>query len=348
MKYSKVSQQQVSFTGDRSIAETLLETLGQRPDFEAPAKRRRSRKGQVVVAVIMLVAIAVVSYAFLRPGQDFLPAAGDPVAFLEVVRGSVWSGSQLHDSASTMPAAVSSGASGLLTLSAGQPIHAGAVLTTASLGDGVAGRAAFRLAGGQSMRLDADTQVRVTSERGLELQRGAIYIDSNAGASVEVRTTLGVVRDIGTQFEVRLEGSSPDVADLRVRVREGSIVLETGGESHHAVVGEELSLTADGALSRATSSIYGPHWDWVLDTAQTPAVAGQTLNDFLGWVSREGGWNVRYADPAIADVAAEAVLHGDIQNLSLSQAASMALDSSNLAYRVEGGDFIVGPKSAAE
>ncbi len=344
MKYTKVSQQQVSFTGDRSIAETLLETLGQRPDFAAPAVRRRSRKGQFAAAITMLLAIVMVSYLFLRPGQDFLPVAGDPVAMLEVVRGSVWSSPQPYDATSTTLAANDSGSS-LLTLSAGQPIHAGTVLTTVAQATGDApGRAALRLAGGQSLRLDIDSQVRVDSDLGIELQRGAIYIDSNGGASVEVRTSLGVVRDIGTQFEVRLEEGSPDGPAVRVRVREGSVVLETGHASHHAALGEELSFDSGGSLSRTTSAIHGSHWDWVLDTATTPSVAGLSLDDFLGWVSREGGWHVRYADSDIAEAAAETMLHGDVENLSVTEAVSMALDSSNLEYRLEDGDLVVGPK----
>ncbi len=332
------------FTEKRSVAETLLdtinETLGQtggRPSFSKSPARRRGRLGQIAAGAGMLAGLAVLGFAFLRPAADRLPAAGDPVAFLEIARGQV-----------ELAGAGRTGASSrLLTLAGGEPVYAGTVIETAAQGrtraGGEAGRAAIRLAGGQSMRLDGSSRVRFASSSDLVLERGAVYVDSAGGANVEVRTTLGVVRDIGTQFEVRLLDETAEPS-LRVRVREGSVMLEHGGDSHHALAGEELSARGDGRVERGKASIFGPHWQWVLDTAPTPEVAGRPLADFLDWVSREGGWTVRFADAETAQIASSTMLHGDVRNLGVAEASSMVLHGSGLDYRLEDGVFVVEPR----
>ena len=78
-------------------------------------------------------------------------------------------------------------------------------------GDGVdttsGGLAALRLAGGASVRVDRGTRLRLLSDDTLALDEGTIYVDSgdSRGArSLEVRTAVGIARDIGTRFEVRL------------------------------------------------------------------------------------------------------------------------------------------------
>ena len=329
----KYVHQDTRFTDRRSVTETILETLtqsGVRPPFSAPKESRRARFGQIAGAFAMLLGLGALG--FLRPMIDSSPTAGDPVAFLEVSRGSVG-----------LLAESRSGSSRLLTLAAGEPIHAGTVIET---GASSTGRAAFRLAGGPSMRLDTGSRVRFASSSQVGLERGAVYVDSAAGASVEVRTALGVVRDIGTQFEVRLSGGSDADAPLRVRVREGSVILEHDGESHHAAAGEELSMQEDGTLKRGTSPIYGPDWDWVLDAATAPDIAGQPLQVFLDWASREGGWTVRFADEETAELASTTLLHGDIRELTLDEASSMVMSGSGLGYRLEDGKLFVGPADA--
>lgn len=340
-KYSQYSIRSTQLSGRRSVAESLLESLnetlsqtGLRPTLTESATGGKARLRRIAGGMAMLLGLAALGFAVLRSG-DFSPAPGDPVATLEIVQGSV----------GVLPASARQGTAGLLTLAAGQPIHAGTVIETASTGRTAPGRAAVRLASGQSMRLDTDTRVRLDSSSGVVLERGAVYVDSAARASVEIRTTLGMVRDIGTQFEVRLlAGPDGEEPSLRVRVREGSIVLEREGETHHATIGEELSVDRDGALNRGTVPVHGPQWDWVLEAAPAPDIANQPLEAFLDWVGREGGWDVRYADEETATMAQATILHGDIRDLTLSEASTMVLGSSGLAYRVEHGTFVVEPK----
>ncbi len=357
MKYSKQDSQ---LTGNhsiekRSVAETLLETinetLGQgvlRPGFSKQAGSQRGRRRQLAGALAMLAGLTALGVIFLWPAGDRLPAAGEPVAFLEIARGQA-----------EMFASGGRGAgSSMLMLSGGEPIPAGAVIETgnasgvapaghggdtpaADNGSAAAGRAAVRLAGGQSMRLDSGSRVRFATGSSVTLERGAVYVDSNGGDNVEVRTAMGVVRDIGTRFEVRI---LDDARSLQVRVREGSVELEQAGETHLVVAGEELQAHVDGRVERNASSICGPQWAWALEAAPVPSVAGRPLQDFLDWASKEACWTVRFVDRATADVAASTILHGDVKDLTLTEAASMVLHGSGLDYRLEDGAFIVGPR----
>ncbi len=337
----KYTHQDTQYTGRRSVAETLLETINETlgqgdlaPILNGRHAGRRRRFGRFAAALVifaMLAGTVTLGYAMLPPETEALASDAEPVAFLALSRGSV-----------TMLGAGAKQAAHRL-VRPGTPLHPGAVIDT-GVGES-AGRTAVRLAGGQSVRLDAGSRVRFESSSSMTLERGAVYFDSRSGAGVEVRTALGVVRDIGTQFEVRL---LPDVSPvLRVRVREGSVMLEQAGASHRAVAGEQLRVDASGTIERDTTPIHGPRWDWVLDTAPTPEIAGKPLARFLDWAAREGGWELRFADDETARIAAATVLHGDVQNLSVTEASSIVLQGSGLGYHLEGGAFVVEPRSAA-
>ena len=123
-----------------------------------------------------------------------------------------------------------------VVLETGAELAIGAEITTAA-GDPERVWVALRLAGTQSVRLHAGSRLRLVDGSVLDLLEGAVYVDSALkGQALQIRTPLGNVREIGTQFEVRLDD---DLAALRVRVREGQVELSRGGELHSAVAGEE-------------------------------------------------------------------------------------------------------------
>ena len=215
----------------------------------------------------------------------------------------------------------------------GESVRAGARIDT---GDG---RGALVLASGVSLRLDTGTELRLRSASVLELVRGAVYVDSAGATSVEVRTSFGVVRDVGTQFEVRrLDGGD---AALRVRVREGAVTLARGGETHEGRAGTELQVTADGTVTRGDVAAHGEAWGWILATAPPFEAEGRTLDEFLGWLRREGGWTLRYADDELAVHAAGVTLSGDTVGLTPLEAAQLWLPASGLVYRLEDGILVV-------
>jgi len=213
----------------------------------------------------------------------------------------------------------------------GDVIPVGSVLTTAS-----DSRLALSMPTGPSVRLDSASHLRVVSGSVLDLESGAVYVDSGAGVpagTLLIRTPLGEVRDVGTQFEVRL-GTD---ASLRLRVREGAATLD-GAMGHLSVAaGEELKVAHDGAVSRRASPRHGPGWDWIAGVTPLMQVEGRPLREFLQWVARERGWTLSFADEMTEARASAILLNGSIDGLTLDQALTAVLETSTLTHRVEDG-----------
>lgn len=224
----------------------------------------------------------------------------------------------------------------------GDALRGGSEIDTGSGSDGP-GRLALRMAGGASVRLDADTRVRLASVREVELDRGAVYVDtgpkSRRGEEVAVRTPAGLFVGLGTQFEVRADDSA---AGTRLRVREGKVRLEGDGGPVLTGAGRELVVRGDGTtLAGGAIAISGPEWDWVLAAAPTIEIEGVKIRRFLDWIGRETGWRVELADEETASLADSVVLHGSIAGLTPVEATSVVLSSAGLGRRVSDGTLVV-------
>jgi len=224
----------------------------------------------------------------------------------------------------------------------GQPVPAGTVITTGGATE-PEGRASLRLATGATVRLDAESRLRLVSASVLQLDRGTVYVDTGSperpGAALEVRTTLGVARDVGTQFLVRLVGAEAEA--LAVRVREGVVAVERGGQAFRAGAGRELVLHRDGRVERRPAAGHGPAWEWTMAAAPAFELEGRTLAELLAWVSRETGWRLLYEDPELAAAAEGIVLHGSLGELRPDQAPFALLPSAGLEGELRGGVLVV-------
>jgi ferric-dicitrate binding protein FerR (iron transport regulator) len=218
-----------------------------------------------------------------------------------------------------------------LRLSSGSSIRAEDVIET-----DVNSRAALRATNGSSVRLDRGSRIRVIAPALIELIEGAAYIATSEGSrGFEVRTAIGTVHDVGTQFEIRLGETS-----LRVRVRTGAVEIRR----HESVVsthaGSETTVTSNGVDTRRVPT-YGPEWDWTAGLAPPFEIEGRSLQAFLDHVAREESWTLRYANPALADMASRIVLHGSVEGLRAEDALGVALATSGLQYRLRGGELFV-------
>ncbi len=294
----------------------------------AAGEERRHRLYWLVPAALAASLLLALAIGRWWMGGE-APLAADPIATADAVRGSAW---------------VEPGPGGGATrfeLAAGERLLPGTALATA--GGGSAGRVALRLAGGQAVRLDSDSRLRLVSSARLELDSGAVYVDSGApstgGGALEVVTALGRVLEVGTQFEVRVGGGADGA--LRVRVREGAVSVVVGSGSHPVVAGEELRLSRDGTVARATVEPHGPAWAWTLAAAPGLDIEGLALSAFLEWASRETGWRVRYADEALAGSLAAIRLHGTIEGLRPDEAVGVVLAGAGFDHRVEEGMLLV-------
>lgn len=328
----------------------LLRLAGPRPEVPAEraarvharvhdqwrlATRSRRRRRWLFAFGGALAAAAALAALFLLPLNG--PGAGEPPANapapVEVARVETLSGAAYETAATT--------ALGPLDpmLAEGRILWSGRAVETG--GDG---RAALRLGDGTSIRLDRDSRLRLAGAGIFELERGAVYVDSGGElrggrAAVEIHTNFGVVRDVGTQFEVRTRQDG-----LRVRVREGLVNVGRQDDSWEARAGGELRLAGDGSIARAEIPIFGPTWSWVLEIAPPFDLEGSTLDEFLAWAQRETGWQVRFEGGSTAASAGAIVLHGAVEDLPPDQAIDVVLPTCGLAYRLQDGSLWIRPE----
>jgi len=230
------------------------------------------------------------------------------------------------------------------TVGPGQALFIGETLATSANG-----RLALALAGGVSVRLDQDTQVRLLGPARISVSRGALYVDSGAATDSHrpgllVETPAGAVHHLGTQYEARVVGSS----EVRIAVREGRVELDTStGAMHRAAAGEQMTISAAGAVVRSAISPYDEHWQWVAATAPVFNIDGHSLAEFLAWVARELGRDVVYADAATQAEAARVMLSGSISGLNPDQALAAVLPTTPLRSELRNGQLFVSLSEAS-
>jgi ferric-dicitrate binding protein FerR (iron transport regulator) len=327
---------------DRDPIAHLLELSGSRP-LPAPERTRRARlavreawqrqcrsrerRRRGVQAVAGLAGAAAVFAAVSVWRSPTTPVQSPPrvVGQVEIVHGRL---------SSLRPA------SGVDTLAAGAALASGAVVEVDDRS-----RAAVRLPGGVFVRMDRGTRLGLPSGRVLDLERGAVYVesDSGSGAGIEVRTALGIVTDVGTRFESRLEDGA-----LSVRVRDGRAALRTPHGARECAAGGEVAVGRDGAFSERPFAPNDAAWEWTQEVAPPFVLEGSGLGAFLDWTARENGWTWRFADAETARRASAVTLHGSLEGVRPSQALAIVLPASNLRYHVTGGRLTVGPAAPRE
>jgi ferric-dicitrate binding protein FerR (iron transport regulator) len=318
---------------ETDIVETLLRRAGRRVDppedayravlaaasdaFRRKASRQRQRRWfAVAAAASVVVALALAVQWNVTSGGSEAATIERLVGGVEVAHGDAWK-----------PLEESQGSLGT-----------GRRLRTRS-----DGRAVLALAGGASLRFAGDTEAMLDGPRRLFVQRGTIYVDSGEppGADhVEVVTPAGTARDVGTQFELRVEN-----AQLRLRVREGSVQLDRGGRSVIGSAGEQIVIDDFGGVTRTAIAADARDWAWAEALAPVPEIDGRPASQLIGWVARETGRRLRYESPAVEQRAATVILHGNIRHLPPLAALEAMLATTDLEYVLEGDTMEIRARS---
>jgi ferric-dicitrate binding protein FerR (iron transport regulator) len=207
------------------------------------------------------------------------------------------------------------------------PVFPGTRLRT-----GADGRAALTILGESSLRIASETEVSLNGPDALELVSGTLYIDSGDRAPanpLEITTPFGVVRDIGTQFEVR---ATPRA--LRVRVRTGSVLLM---ESLHpadvrSTAGDELEISASGTLELRDIAPDDEEWAWAMTLAVVPEIGSQSISEYLRWIAHEMGKSLRFESSATELRAQLERWSGDARGLTPSQVLDSIVATSDFVY----------------
>jgi len=284
----------------------------------SPAAPVRSRWRRPVLALAAGLAVAAIALGVLRQAP---PPAAPVAATLARFSGPVEAG----DSRNWQPVA------------AGQSLAVGDHVVT-----GPRGKAALALARGATLRLDTDTRIALAGIDRVVVERGAVYLDAGAtpapGPAVRIDTAFGSARHLGTQYEVRMLPAA-----MQVSVREGRVATTTAAAPEPVVAraGEQVSVAADGNLTRGTIDRRDPRWNWIADVTPPFAIEDRRLAEFLAWVCRETGRELAFASPEAEAAAAAIVLRGSVAGLSPDEALAAVMATTNLTYREDGGQLIV-------
>jgi ferric-dicitrate binding protein FerR (iron transport regulator) len=270
------------------------------------ARRRRQRTLGWLAAAASAAAVAV-GIAVVR-GPAVAPAV--TVASIDAARGDLWitRAGSLDRRRVVPPASVGAG---------------DALLTVAG------GRAALTLAGGVSLRVNENTEIVVHAPDRIDLSSGTIYVDARAPTRpVRVKTALGEIRDVGTQFEVVAGAQS-----LRIRVREGAVQFDDGARALRGAAGDEVSIPVRGEPTRARISPSDPAWDWASELATYDPDGEYSAASLLAWVSRETGRTLQFDDPATKRHAESLRLHG-AKGLSPVETLDVVVATTDLRYEM--------------
>jgi len=201
------------------------------------------------------------------------------------------------------------------------------------------GRAAFLLASGESLRLDAGTEVMLDGPGRLYFDRGTIYVDSGqrpAAKRIEVVTPAGTAHDLGTQFELQVAGAS-----LRLRVREGSVSIDRGGQSMTGGAGDQIMIDVLGTVSRDSIAPDADAWQWAESIAPMPDMDGRPAADLIAWVARETGRQLRYASTTAEQRATTVILHGNVRHLAPLAALEAMLATTDLVFILRNDSMVI-------
>ncbi len=209
----------------------------------------------------------------------------------------------------------------------------GAVAAGAGLRTLAGGGAALSLGPGVSLRLASGSEVQFDGPQDILLRDGMLYLDNRAtpGTGLRIGTPLGTVRDIGTQFEVRVADGT-----LRLRVREGRVEIDRAGQHLIGEAGDQFEIDVLGGVSRSAISPTDVSWVWAETMAPAPDIDGRPAAELLAWVARETGRRLRYQSVVVEQRAATVILHGNIRHLAPLAALDAMLATTDLEYVLDG------------
>lgn len=209
-----------------------------------------------------------------------------------------------------------------------RPLGVGAVLRAGEMLI-ARGSTLVELKDGGTLRIARGAQFEAISADEMALHEGEVYVDMPPdlprASTFVVRTPVGLIEHLGTQFDVATVDQ-----ETRIRVREGRVRLHRGSEAETAVAGTELVVPKTGPASRHSISTHGGQWSWVEALVPEYAIEDRKLMDFLHWAARETGRQLNFGDDHARDVAERTRLHGSVRGLPPAAALEMVLATTSL------------------
>ena len=84
------------------------------------------------------------------------------------------------------------------------------------------------------------------------------------------------------------------------------------GASTDIAAGDELQVTGTDLRWQRGLPSFGENWEWSSGIAPALEIENRPLSEFIAWVAREHGWQIRYVDDAMQSGAIDIRLHGSL------------------------------------
>lgn len=220
------------------------------------------------------------------------------------------------------------------TLRLSATLRSGDLLTTG------AGRVALTFGDTLSLRVGRDSQLRFEGDGHVTLLEGFVYVDSGGlhrGPALRIGTPSGEIRHVGTQFQVQVRDRL-----TRVQVREGRVVMTVEGRPALDLAAGDLAELVGGKLrlQRGQPS-HGDAWEWAAMSSVGIDIENRPLSEFLAWLAREHGWQLRYSGAMTTARAQEIRLHGSMQGLDAAAMIERVALITGVALTVQDGVLVV-------
>jgi transmembrane sensor len=209
------------------------------------------------------------------------------------------------------------------------------VMSQQKIDTGSSGRVLLDLASGGRVRIDSSSVAQWVSPTELSLTRGRVYAETaergnERAAQFIITTPFGIVRHVGTRFEVQISGDQ-----TRVRVREGAVDFERKSKLPIRVAsGQQLSVSANDAVVVAGPGSADAQWTWTREISPAFIIEGRPLAEALDWLSRETGLEVVYGDEQARSQARALILRGNVDGLDTRDALRAVLAGSGLNFEM--------------
>ena len=295
-------------------------------EWRAVSGRRRTRKRLVSFAAAASIVLAVaVGVALLRV-PSALPVQ---VAAIDRSAGSIYlvgEQSQLQEMTDLAE------------------LHVGQIL-----GTGSDSRVSLAWLSGGSLRIDEGSRVELTSPTEIFLRQGRVYFDTlpvlqrgrdsdEAIANFAIRTEYGLVQHLGTQYMTGISKGG-----ITVSVREGEVRVAGNFFDAKARAGQQVTLEDTNEPSYSSISRHGEHWRWVEKMAPAVDVDERSAYEFIRWVARETGLEVRFASESAERMALETGMVGTVDR-EPRVALRALLKTTTLESSIENGRIIISER----
>ncbi len=210
---------------------------------------------------------------------------------------------------------------------AGEPLREGEVVRT-----GRDETLSLRLRSGVVISLGTDAQATFHHHEQVTLDRGRAYVDAETG-SVRLHTPHVRIDDIGTVYQVQA-----DARQTLVVMREGRVELAFANRQlalgSKPGAGEFVRVDAAGEIAeQGELTTTDDAWQWH-KTARAPLrLNGVSVSDYVKWLARDNGIDLRYGSAAVAQQAELETLRASAAHNSDNYNRDQALETTNFKVR---------------